>query len=71
MIRLATDDGLVVMNENVLIGTVYLVDLDSERLGWFFNQIRKVNHQKLIVDSLTVSGEVDGWLPVDLLRIES
>jgi len=59
------------MNDNIQLGTVYRVDLESMRVGAFFNNTYRKNHEKLIVDSLTASGEVDGWLPVDLLRIES
>lgn len=71
LIRRKTDDGLVEMNDNVMLGVIYRVDLDSMRVESFFNHVYKKNHEKMIVDSLTEAGEVDGWLAVDLLRIES
>jgi len=71
LVRRRTDDGLVVMNDNIQLGTVYRVDIESMRLAAFFNNFHRKNHEKLIVDSLKPNGEVDGWLPVDLLRIES
>lgn len=71
LVRRMTADGLVEMNANVMLGEVYRVDLESIRMAAFFNQEYKKNHQKWIIDSVDHRGVVDGWLAVDLLRIES
>lgn len=71
IIKLKTADGLVEMAKNIQIGTTYRVDLETMREVPLCNIEFGKNHSKMIITRLTGRGEPDGWLAVELLRIES
>lgn len=69
LIKHATHDGLMEINDDVPLGKIYRVDLDSRRIAGFKNT--KVNklHSKTIISTIDGAGKVTGYLPLEILQI--
>lgn len=63
LVKKATDDGLVEFEDDIPLGRVYLVELDSRRTVMLLNDDTGGAHLKDII--YTVDG---AWLPVECLK---
>lgn len=70
LIKRCTDDGMVEFRDDVPLGKMYDVGLDSVRTVTLCHLERGVLHRKEIIDAYDGRDDA-GWLPTELLRIES
>ena len=63
LIKLATDDKLMEMNESIELGKIFLVDLNTKHEVTLHNTEYDKEHTKEVV--LCVDG---GWLPTEILE---
>lgn len=68
LIKHTTDDGLVEMKDDIPLGKIYQVDLDTIRNGEGFNTVKKVKWEREVVDVL--DGQHWKWMPTEILSIE-
>lgn len=70
LVARSTADGTEFIYEDVPLGKVYLIDLDSLRVGKWYCTARKDVVERETVALLSPDGEIEGWLPTELLKWE-
>lgn len=71
VVRLKTADGLMGFTDNIEVGRTYEADLGSLCKKKFFNvEVGRPHTKEVILCRLGSDGEW-GWLPTELLEVES
>jgi hypothetical protein len=68
LIKHATDDGLVEMNEDIQLGKTYQVDINTIRNGEGFNIVKNIGWKREVID--VSDGQGWRWMPTEMLLIE-
>ena len=69
-VKRVSADGLVSLEDGVLVGREYVIDIDTALTVQMFNVEFGIHHEKQIVDTVNVEGRRTGWLPVELLALD-
>lgn len=64
LVKHATADGLIEMEDSVPLGKEYVVDLDTRAPKAMFHLVQQIHHEREMVAA--VDG---GWLPTELLDL--
>jgi hypothetical protein len=63
LVKRKTDDGMIEVHDNIQLGKIYKVDLDTLQKQKMYNTIlRKVHEKEMIFDV-----EANGWFPYEIL----
>jgi hypothetical protein len=69
LIKRATEDGLIVVDDHVPVGKEYTIDLDSMAVHQMWNYEKEQGHSKEIV-AIVEDGKRAGWVPTEILEFE-
>jgi len=67
LIKHKTDDGLVEMKDDIPLGKIYEVDLNSIQTGHGFNMVKRIKWEREVI--YAKDGNEWLWFPTELLDI--
>lgn len=65
LVKLATADGLCTFHDDVVLGKVFVLDMDSVREVELLNHKHGVRHRKVILHT----PDTGHWLPLECLEL--
>jgi len=63
LVKRKTDDGLMEVHDNIQLGKIYKVDLDTLQKQRMYNTTYKKEHEKVMI----LDVETGGWFPYEIL----
>lgn len=70
LVKRRTEDGLVELQDDVILGKSYLIREETIRIAHGYNLIKDKKWSRMIVDVIDVDGKTTGWFPTELLQID-